>query len=82
MKNKKPRVLYLSHGAGPMSLLGDEGHQEMVENLKVIVTKIKKPSAIIAISAHWEEKNTHYYFWCNALTYLRLLRVSRKILQY
>ena len=56
MKKKKPRVLFLSHGAGPMPLLGDEGHQEMVENLKVIVTKIKKPSAIIVISAHWEEK--------------------------
>ena len=56
MKNKKPRVLFLSHGAGPMPLLGDEGHQEMVENLKVLVTKIKKPSAIIVISAHWEEK--------------------------
>jgi aromatic ring-opening dioxygenase catalytic subunit (LigB family) len=39
-----------------MPLLGDERHQEMVENLKVIVTKIKKPSAIIVISAHWEEK--------------------------
>jgi aromatic ring-opening dioxygenase catalytic subunit (LigB family) len=56
MKNMKPRVLFLSHGGGPMPLLGDEGHQEMVENLKIIVTKIKKPSAIIVISAHWEEK--------------------------
>ena len=56
MKNKKPRVLFLSHGAGPMPLLGEDRHQEMVENLKVIATKIKKPSAIIVISAHWEEK--------------------------
>ena len=56
MKNKKLRILFLSHGAGPVPLLGDEGHQEMVENLKAIVTKIKKPSAIIVISAHWEEK--------------------------
>jgi len=56
MKNKKPRVLFLSHGGGPMPLLGDEDHQEMVNNLKVIVTKIKKPSAVIVVSAHWEEK--------------------------
>ncbi|CAB1056493.1 FIG074102: hypothetical protein [Olavius sp. associated proteobacterium Delta 1] len=56
MKDKKPRVLFLSHGGGPMPLLGDEGHLEMVENLKVVVTKIKKPSAIILLSAHWEEK--------------------------
>lgn len=39
-----------------MPLLGDEGHHEMVENLKVIVAKIKKPSAIIVISAHWEDE--------------------------
>lgn len=56
MRNIKPRILFLSHGGGPMPLLGDEGHQEMVENLKVIATKIQKPSAIIVISAHWEEK--------------------------
>jgi 4,5-DOPA dioxygenase extradiol len=48
-------VLYLSHGAGPMPLLGDDGHKEMVENLKMIAGKILKPSAIILISAHWEE---------------------------
>ena len=55
--SEKPRhrVLYLSHGAGPMPLLGDDGHQQMVDNLKTVATKISKPSAIILISAHWEE---------------------------
>ena len=55
--NKKCRhtVLYLSHGAGPMPLLGEDGHKEMVDNLKMIAAKISKPSAIILISAHWEE---------------------------
>jgi aromatic ring-opening dioxygenase catalytic subunit (LigB family) len=48
-------VLYLSHGAGPMPLLGDNGHKEMVENLKMIAATISKPSAILLISAHWEE---------------------------
>lgn len=38
-----------------MPLLGDDGHKEMVENLKMIAAKISKPSAIILISAHWEE---------------------------
>ena len=47
-------ILYLSHGAGPMPLLGDEGHKEMVDNLKMIANKISKPTAIILISAHWE----------------------------
>jgi aromatic ring-opening dioxygenase catalytic subunit (LigB family) len=54
-KKSQPTILYLSHGAGPMPLLGDDGHKEMVENLKMIAAKISKPSAIILISAHWEE---------------------------
>ena len=52
-----PTVLYLSHGGGPLPLLGDKGHMELVENLKTISTLIEKPSAIVVISAHWEENN-------------------------
>ncbi|WP_291326164.1 class III extradiol ring-cleavage dioxygenase [Desulfovibrio sp. UCD-KL4C] len=48
-------VLYISHGAGPMPILGDGRHEELVENLKLLSAKIKKPSAIIVVSAHWEE---------------------------
>ena len=55
MKNKTLRALFLSHGGGPMPLLGDQRHHEMVENLKQLAAKIKRPSAIIVISAHWEE---------------------------
>ena len=51
-----PTVLFLSHGGGPLPLLGDEGHSELVENLKSISEIIKRPTAIIVISAHWEEK--------------------------
>ena len=54
VKNKH-RALFLSHGGGPLPLLGDEGHSEMVDCLKKISTAIKKPSAIIVVSAHWEE---------------------------
>lgn len=39
-----------------MPLLGDKAHIEMVETLKSITLTIQKPSAIILISAHWEEK--------------------------
>ncbi len=48
-------ALYLSHGGGPLPLLGDEDHQEMVESLIAIAKNIKTPSAMIVISAHWEE---------------------------
>ncbi len=49
------QIMFISHGGGPMPLLGDAGHQEMVECLQSIATEIKKPSAILVISAHWEE---------------------------
>lgn len=53
---KKPQALFLSHGGGPMPLLGDERHTEMVDCLNKISAQIKKPSAIVIVSAHWEEK--------------------------
>lgn len=51
----RSRILYLSHGGGPLPLLGDEGHREMVDQLEQLATRLVKPSAIIVISAHWEE---------------------------
>lgn len=47
-------AVYISHGGGPLPLLGDKAHQELVENLKFIAPLLAKPSAIIVISAHWE----------------------------
>lgn len=52
----KPQVLFLSHGGGPMPILGDPGHAEMVDCLKKMTAILQKPSAILVISAHWEEK--------------------------
>lgn len=36
-------------------MLGDDGHKEMVEGLAMIAGRIERPSAIIVVSAHWEE---------------------------
>lgn len=49
------QIVFLSHGGGPLPLLGDTGHQEMVGCLKNIAASLNKPSAILVISAHWEE---------------------------
>lgn len=38
-----------------MPILGDKGHDEMVLCLRRIASKIGKPSAILVVSAHWEE---------------------------
>lgn len=48
------RALYIPHGGGPMPLLGEPGHREMVDYLKGVEADIGRPSAIVVISAHWE----------------------------
>jgi 4,5-DOPA dioxygenase extradiol len=54
--NRDKTTLFLSHGGGPLPLLGDPKHQEMIDILKNISNNhIRKPSAILVISAHWEE---------------------------
>lgn len=49
-----PDVLFISHGGGPLPLLGDSQHKEMVATLEYISTSIDRPKAIVVISAHWE----------------------------
>jgi hypothetical protein len=52
-------VISLSHGGGPMPLLGDAGHAAITKSLKTKVPKILKlgtpeaPKAIILVTAHW-----------------------------
>lgn len=53
--NTNTNVLFISHGGGPMPLLGDPGHREMVDRLTELAATLRKPSAILLISAHWEE---------------------------
>ena len=55
--NNQRRAFFLSHGGGPLPLLGEDSHAEMVSCLKEIAGTISKPSAIIVVSAHWEAGN-------------------------
>ncbi|CAL8074570.1 unnamed protein product [Orchesella dallaii] len=51
---------YIPHGGGPLPILGDKAHVEMVNWLKKFVgtylTGDKKPTSCLVISGHWEEK--------------------------
>lgn len=49
------RVAYIAHGGGPLPLLGDPNHVEIVANLQMLAGLISKPDAIVVVSAHWEE---------------------------
>jgi len=52
--NIAAKAVFLSHGGGPLPLLGDAGHEELIQCLKEITTRIQKPAGIVLISAHWE----------------------------
>lgn len=54
--HKSPRSIFISHGGGPLPLLGDEQHREMVACLQDVAAAIPRPEAIVLVSAHWEEK--------------------------
>ncbi len=54
----KAQVVYFSHGGGPLPLLGDPGHASMVKFMSELPALLRKPEAIVVISAHWEESIT------------------------
>lgn len=51
----KAQIIYFSHGGGPLPLLGDASHQAMVAFMRRLPEQLRKPEAILVISAHWEE---------------------------
>jgi 4,5-DOPA dioxygenase extradiol len=53
-RTAKAPMLYIPHGGGPLPLLGEPGHREMVEFLTALPRTIQTPSAIVVVSAHWE----------------------------
>ena len=48
-------TIYLSHGGGPLPLLGDPGHAALVQQLKQLAARSRKPEVVVVLSAHWEE---------------------------
>jgi len=48
-------IVYLSHGGGPLPLLDDPDHREMLAVLEELPRKLIQPDAIVVVSAHWEE---------------------------
>ncbi|PKN18909.1 MAG: dioxygenase [Deltaproteobacteria bacterium HGW-Deltaproteobacteria-6] len=51
----KARMVYFSHGGGPLPILGDLSHRAMVDFMRQLPARLEKPDAILVISAHWEE---------------------------
>ena len=53
--NNNTTILYIPHGGGPLPLLNDPGHAGLNRFLRAWPGRIKRPDAIVVISAHWEE---------------------------
>jgi aromatic ring-opening dioxygenase catalytic subunit (LigB family) len=49
------QIIYFSHGGGPLPILGDASHEAMVVFMRQLPSRLRKPDAILVISAHWEE---------------------------
>ena len=51
----KATVLYFPHGGGPLPLMNEPGHANLNRFLGEYAASIKRPDAIVVVSAHWEE---------------------------
>jgi len=49
------QIIYFSHGGGPLPILGDKSHEAMIDFMRQLPVQLRKPDAILVISAHWEE---------------------------
>ena len=48
------KVVFLSHGGGPLPLLSDPNHLELIQHLRQLSQDLEAPKQILVISAHWE----------------------------
>jgi len=49
-------IAYVTHGGGPLPLLGDPAHASLVTFLQALPKHYPRPEAIVIASAHWEER--------------------------
>ena len=47
-------ILCIPHGGGPLPVMGDPSHDEIVAYLRGVEAAVGRPSAILVVSAHWE----------------------------
>ncbi len=52
---RNAQIVYFSHGGGPLPVLGDASHRAMNDFMMKLPSLLRKPDAILVISAHWEE---------------------------
>lgn len=62
-KMTRAAAIALAHGGGPMPVLGDPSHREIIQSLKVRVPALLRlgtaeaPRAMVVVTAHWSTAN-------------------------
>lgn len=51
------QIVFISHGGGPLPLLNDPAHAALIKQLVHLPKRLRKPKAIIVVSAHWEAQD-------------------------
>jgi len=49
-------VLYVTHGGGPLPLLGEPSQADLTRFLQSVSSRFDRPKAILIVSAHWETR--------------------------
>jgi 4,5-DOPA dioxygenase extradiol len=44
---RQARIVYFSHGGGPLPILGEPGHKAMVDFMEVLPSRLRRPDAIL-----------------------------------
>lgn len=53
--DQQAQIVYFSHGGGPLPILGDPSHKAMIQFMQRLPSQLRRPDAVLVISAHWEE---------------------------
>jgi len=56
----KAQIVYFSHGGGPLPILGDISHKAMVDFMRQLPARLRKPDAILVIAPIRRKARQHY----------------------
>lgn len=48
------QIYFLPHGGGPLPLMGDPGHKEIIDLMRCLGDRFASCRAVIVVTAHWE----------------------------
>ena len=77
------QFVFISHGGGPLPLLGDPNHVELIQYLRQLSQDLEALKQILVISAHWEASEIQITHHSNppllytSRLYFRLLSLNR-----